>query len=398
MKEMLGMDAYKETKEKSGDAGLQTKKLVVGYDKLPLIKEIDLSVRRGEILTLIGPNGSGKSTILKTITKQLQSLGGAVYLEKEDMRDLKNSEVSKRLSMVMTERLRTELMTGRDVVASGRYPYTGRFGVLSKEDWRKVDEAIALVHAGEVQHQDFMKISDGQRQRLMLARAICQETDVLILDEPTSYLDMGFKMDILANIRALARERHMAIIMSLHELDLAAKVSDVIACVRGDHIDRMGTPEEIFADDYVQQLYGVPSESFNPVTGEMFIGADRERKGSESVRVFVIGGAGAGIPVYNRLSRQDIPFAAGILQENDMEFATAKALAAEVIWERAFHPVSPECEARARALIDDCEICICAVYSFGPQNEANERLMRYALENGKLVREQVWVKGEIISN
>ena len=242
-------------KENEGElSAFSTEHLTVGYDKMPLIKDVNLQVRPGEILTLIGPNGSGKSTILKTITRQLKQIGGTVYLGKETMRGMGDNEVSRRLSMVMTERVRTELMSGREVVASGRYPYTGRLGILSPEDWEKVDEAIALVHAKEVQEQDFMKISDGQRQRLMLARAIAQDTKILVLDEPTSYLDMGFKLDILANIRLLARERNLAIVMSLHELDLAQKISDTIACVKGDRIDRIGTPEEIFAGDYVQKL------------------------------------------------------------------------------------------------------------------------------------------------
>ena len=258
-------------KENEGEfSAFSTEHLTVGYDKMPLIKDVNLQVRPGEILTLIGPNGSGKSTILKTITRQLKQIGGTVYLGKETMRGMGDNEVSRRLSMVMTERVRTELMSGREVVASGRYPYTGRLGILSPEDWEKVDEAIALVHAKEVQEQDFMKISDGQRQRLMLARAIAQDTKILVLDEPTSYLDMGFKLDILANIRLLARERNLAIVMSLHELDLAQKISDTIACVKGDRIDRIGTPEEIFAGDYVQKLYGVAKENFDPLTGQVF--------------------------------------------------------------------------------------------------------------------------------
>ena len=186
------------------DEQLTMRDLTVGYDRIPLIKNINLGVRPGEILTLIGPNGSGKSTILKTITKQLKTIGGSVFLGKESMRELTDSEISRHLSMVMTERIHTELLSGRDVVATGRYPYTGRLGILSQQDWKKVDEAIALVHAGEVQQQDFRRISDGQRQRLMLARAICQDTQVLILDEPTSYLDMGFKLDILTTIRMQA--------------------------------------------------------------------------------------------------------------------------------------------------------------------------------------------------
>ena len=386
---------------------IRTEHLTVGYDKTPLIGDVNLSVRPGEILTLIGPNGSGKSTILKTITKQLKKLDGTVFLGEASMDELKDSQISRRLSMVMTERLRTELMSGREVVASGRYPYTGRFGILSKEDWSKVDEAIALVHAGEVQDQDFMKISDGQRQRLMLARAICQDTKILILDEPTSYLDMGFKMDILTNIRMLARDKKMAVIMSLHELDLAQKVSDTVACVRGDRIDRIGTPEKIFAGNYVQELYGVADQSFDPVTGQIFLctgyqntrdfkDSDIENCSSKdfcsgsqvpdpvSSQIFVIGGAGSGIPVYNRLWRENIPFAAGILQENDVEYAAASALAACVFSEKAFFPVSEETFLRAKQMLGSCKTCICALTEFGPYNEKNRQLFEYAKKLGKI--------------
>lgn len=361
---------------------LTMRDLTVGYDRIPLIKNINLGVRSGEILTLIGPNGSGKSTILKTITKQLKTIGGSVFLGKESMRELTDSEISRHLSMVMTERIHTELLSGRDVVATGRYPYTGRLGILSQQDWKKVDEAIALVHAGEVQQQDFRRISDGQRQRLMLARAICQDTQVLILDEPTSYLDMGFKLDILTTIRMLARKKNLAVIMSLHELDLAQKISDTIACVKGDRIDRVGTPEEIFSGNYVQQLYGVKSRQFDPQTGQAFL--ERPEGAPE---VFVIGGGGTGLAVYNRLQRQNIPFAAGILQENDVEYAAASALAACVFSEKAFFPVSEETFLRAKQMLDDCDACICALTEFGPYNEKNRQLYEYAKKLGKVCAE-----------
>lgn len=364
------------------DEQLTMRDLTVGYDRIPLIKNINLSVRPGEILTLIGPNGSGKSTILKTITKQLKTIGGSVFLGKESMRELTDSEISRHLSMVMTERIHTELLSGRDVVATGRYPYTGRLGILSQQDWKKVDEAIALVHAGEVQQQDFRRISDGQRQRLMLARAICQDTQVLILDEPTSYLDMGFKLDILTTIRMLARKKNLAVIMSLHELDLAQKISDTIACVKGDRIDRVGTPEEIFSGDYVQQLYGVKSRQFDPQTGQAFL--ERPEGAPE---LFVIGGGGTGLAVYNRLQRQNIPFAAGILQENDVEYAAASALAACVFSEKAFFPVSEETFLRAKQMLGSCKTCICALTEFGPYNERNRQLFEYAKKLGKVCAE-----------
>lgn len=369
-----------ENRKQNESEQLTMQDLTVGYDRIPLIKNINLSVRPGEILTLIGPNGSGKSTILKTITKQLKTIGGSVFLGKESMGELTDSEISRYLSMVMTERIHTELLSGRDVVATGRYPYTGRLGILSDKDWEKVDEAIALVHAGEVQQQDFRRISDGQRQRLMLARAICQDTQILVLDEPTSYLDMGFKLDILTTIRILARKKNLAVIMSLHELDLAQKISDTIACVKGDRIDRVGTPEEIFSGDYVQQLYGVKPQQFDPQTGQAFL-----EKPEGAPEVFVIGGGGTGLAVYNRLQRQNIPFAAGILQENDVEYAAASALAACVFSEKAFFPVSEETFLRAKQMLDDCDACICALTEFGPYNEKNRQLFAYAKQRGLLI-------------
>ena len=190
---------------------------------------------------------------------------------------------------------------------------------------------------------------------------------------------MGFKLDILTTIRMLARKKNLAVIMSLHELDLAQKISDTIACVKGDRIDRVGTPEEIFSGNYVQQLYGVKPQQFEPQTGQVFM----ERP--EGIpEVFVIGGGGTGLAVYNRLQRQNIPFAAGILQENDVEYAAASALAACVFSEKAFFPVSEETFLRAKQMLDDCDACICALTEFGPYNEKNRQLFEYAKKLGKI--------------
>ena len=257
--------------QRKKESGIRLEDVAAGYGRKALLNHISLHVSPGNVLTLIGPNGAGKSTILKTVTRQLAELGGTIFLEGTAMSRMREEEVARTLAMVMTERLHPEFMTCREVVATGRYPYTGRLGILSAEDWKLVDDAMQLVHAGDTADRNFSQISDGQRQRVMLARAICQEPRILILDEPTSYLDMGFKLDILTTIRMLARKKNLAVIMSLHELDLAQKVSDTIACVKGDRIDRVGTPEEIFSGNYVQQLYGVKSRQFDPQTGQVFM-------------------------------------------------------------------------------------------------------------------------------
>ena len=172
---------------------LYTEGLSVGYKDVPLIRDITLGLKKGEILTLIGPNGAGKTTILKSLIRQLAPLGGAVFLDGRKTSTISGKEWSRKLSVVLTDRVRTELMTCEDVVATGRYPYTGRFGVLSKEDRRIVREAMELVHIAELSDRDFMQTSDGQKQRVMLARAICQEPELLVLDEGAWLLDLEKK-------------------------------------------------------------------------------------------------------------------------------------------------------------------------------------------------------------
>ena len=176
---------------------LRAENMTVGYGGVPLIRDIALSVSGGEILTLIGPNGSGKSTILKSLIRELALLGGTVYLDGRDSRRLSANETARTLAVMMTGRLTPERMTCWDVAAAGRYPYTGRLGLLGAEDREKVREALALVHAEDFADRDFACVSDGQRQRILLARAICQQPRVLVLDEPTSFLDIRYKLELL---------------------------------------------------------------------------------------------------------------------------------------------------------------------------------------------------------
>ena len=358
---------------------LRTEDLAVGYGGRPLIREIRLELARGQIMTLIGPNGAGKSTILKSVIRQLEPVGGAVYLDGRDMAGLSERETARRMSVLMTSHVRPELMTCEDVVATGRYPYTGRLGILGREDWEKVEECLALVQASDLAERDFSRISDGQRQRVLLARALCQEPEVLVLDEPTSFLDIRHKLELLAILKDMVRLRQLAVLMSLHELDLAQKVSDWVVCVRGDRIDRQGPPEEIFSAEYIMDLYGGTRGSYSALFGSL----ELERAAGEP-EVFVIGGGGAGIPVYRRLQRQGVPFAAGVLPENDVDFPVAAALAARVVAERPFQSVGEDAFRQARAVMDRCRRVVCPLERFGPVIENNRLLRDLARQAGKL--------------
>lgn len=358
---------------------LHTRDLSVGYGGRPLIREIRLELERGQIMTLIGPNGAGKSTILKSIIRQLELVGGAVYLDGRDMAKLSERDVSRRMSVLMTGHIHPELMTCEDVVATGRYPYTGRLGILTREDREKVAQCLELVHASELAGRDFSRISDGQRQRVLLARALCQEPEVMVLDEPTSFLDIRHKLELLAILKDMVRTRNLAVVMSLHELDLAQKISDYVVCVHGDAIERQGPPEEIFTADYMMELYGAARGSYNALFGSLELEAVQGEP-----RVFVIGGGGAGIPVYRRLQRLGIPFAAGVLQENDVDYPVAEALASLVVGEKSFCPVGEATFRQAAEIMERCETVLCPLAGFGPVNEKNRLLRNMAEEAGKL--------------
>lgn len=235
-------------------AGLYTEDLTIGYET-DLIGGISIKAEPGKIVTLIGPNGSGKSTLLKTITGELKKRGGLIFLD-GDNRDLMSAkEAAKKLSMVMTEKVRPELMTCKEVIESGRYPYTGMFGRLSNEDNEKVREAMEATETADLENRLFVRLSDGQRQRVLLARALCQEPDVLVLDEPTSFLDIRYKIDILTRIKQLAKSNNIAVIMSLHEPEIAMKLSDTVVAVGEGRVMRIGSVEEVFEEGFIRKLY-----------------------------------------------------------------------------------------------------------------------------------------------
>ena len=202
----------------------------------------------------------------------------------------------------------------------------------------------------------------------------------MVLDEPTSFLDIRHKLELLSTLKELVAERKLAVVLSLHELDLAQRVSDLVVCVHNNSIEKVGPPEEVFTEDYIARLYELPPGIYSAAYGSL------ELPGIPGPpKVFVIGGGGSGIPAYRRLRRQGIPFAAGILQEHDLDFPAAKALAVDVISSPAFQPMGEGAYTQALAVLKTCETVLCCCPGFGPDNDANRRLLNAAQEMGKPV-------------
>lgn len=352
----------------------------VGYQGKPLIKNINIAIQKGEIVTLIGPNGAGKSTILKSIARQLELLGGMVFLDGNSLMQISRKTLAQQMAVMLTDKVRTEMMTCRDVVAAGRYPYTGRFGMLTERDLEIVEEAMTLVHVADLQDQDFSKISDGQKQRVLLARAICQQPQIIILDEPTSYLDVRYKLEFLSVLQGLCKQKGMTVIMSLHELELAERISDRLICIKGDKVDRFGTPGEVFVQGYIRRLYEISAGSYDEENGMLEL---EPPKGSADV--FVIAGGGTGRMVYRRLQKEGKAFMTGILYPYDLDFPVARALAAEVVTAESFEPVPVSLLEQAKSRLAFCHTVICCKETFGSLEQYNQELLDFAKEIGKTI-------------
>lgn len=233
--------------------------------------DLSLSIRPGEIVMLMGPNGSGKSTLMHTMAGLLPPLAGEVQLGEKPLSSLTMKEVARQLSLVLTERIPAGNMDVWEVVTIGRYPYTGFRGVLSTEDERICEEALATCRLTELRERIFDTLSDGEKQRVMIARALAQETPLILLDEPTAHLDLPSRLEVTTMLRTLAHKLGKSILISTHELDLALGWADTIWLLDRSGAITAKAPEDLILDGDIERVFGDPRLRFDQERGEFSI-------------------------------------------------------------------------------------------------------------------------------
>lgn len=258
---------------------LQTCDLTIGYRvsrraDIVVAQSLSLMLKRGELVGLLGPNGAGKSTLLRTLAGMQNPLAGQVLLSGDDAHTMPSKTLAQRLSVVLTDRPNVGLMNGYGLVALGRHPYTDWTGQLSEYDEAVVRWAIDAVNAGDVADKPVMELSDGQRQKLMIARALAQESDVILLDEPTAYLDLPRRVETMQLLKHLAQETNRAILLSTHDLDLALRTSDTLWLIADGEI-RVGTPEDLVLSNAFEATFHSEGVTFDKRTGTFSLNAPR---------------------------------------------------------------------------------------------------------------------------
>ncbi len=251
---------------------LSTQDLAIGYPvsrhaPKVILADINISLKAGELVCLIGPNGAGKSTLMRTLAGMQPPLSGTVTLLGDDLRRLKPADLAKRLSIVLTERVDVGILSAYALVALGRYPYTGWMGDLTAADEAIVRWAIESVGAVDLAGRNVQELSDGERQKIMIARALAQEPALMLLDEPTAFLDLPRRAEILAMLRRLARETGRAILLSTHDLDLALRTADRIWLLPKGGPLSSGAPEDLVLSGAFEAAFHSEGVTFDAATG-----------------------------------------------------------------------------------------------------------------------------------
>lgn len=237
---------------------LETKNLSIGYrDKKKdhvVQSEVNLKINRGELIAVLGRNGIGKSTLLRTLTKVQSSLEGEVLIDNKELRNSDLPELSKKLSVVLTERLPDSQLTVFELVALGRQPYTNWIGKLSEEDIDQVNWSLEQTETSEFAEKHFYELSDGQLQRVMIARALAQDTDIIILDEPTAHLDMHHTIKIFELLKKLVKESGKTIILSSHQVNLAIQYAEQLILMTEKEV-MSGTSSQLISSKSFHKLF-----------------------------------------------------------------------------------------------------------------------------------------------
>lgn len=239
---------------------LKTKSLSIGYEGKTVVSDINVTLNEGDIIALVGPNGAGKSTLFKTFSTHIKPVGGTIALFGKDLSAISPKERAKLLGIVLTERPDDMFMKVYDVVAAGRYPYTGMFGKLSENDEKEIKVSLELVGVNHLIDRVFNTLSDGEKQKVMIAKAIAQNTPIIMLDEPTAFLDYPSKIELFSLLKKLAKEQHKAILFSSHDLELLLRYTDNLWIIAKNQPFAAGKSSELLKNNVIKKYFNLKNE------------------------------------------------------------------------------------------------------------------------------------------
>ncbi len=361
------------------------------YGSRPALRDVTFSVRAGEVVGLIGPNGSGKTSAIRMASRTLRPTAGEVRIGGRDPYAMRSREAARLVAVVPQEVSPTFAFTVLEIVLMGRSPYLSALGGGSPEDYRRAREAMEMAGVHHLGDRPIDQLSGGERQRVMLAQALAPDAPVLLLDEPTTHLDLRHVVGILGRLRALAAGGR-AILAVFHDLNLAAGLCDRLVALDGGRVVAEGVPDEVLTPGFVRAVYGVeveivphvltgrPAVMLAPAPGPAGRGARPDLP-----RAHVVGGAGRGAPLMRALAERGFEVTAGVLHVTDTDTEVAERLNLERVTVPPFSPVDPGAQSEVEAMMTRADVVIVADAPYGPGNLGNLRAVLRAADRGARV-------------
>ena len=360
------------------------------YGSIKALENITFSVKEGEFLGVLGPNGSGKTTLLRAISRTLKPRVGTVFLNDIDIYDMKSKEVARNVAVVPQEAIATFDFTALDIVLMGRNPYIDRFRMESREDLAIAKRVMELTNTWHLADRRVNELSGGEKQLVIIARALTQEPKVLLLDEPTTHLDINHQIEIMDLLREICKEKELVVLAVFHDFNLATRYCDSAMLLNSGRIFSIGPIDTVLTDENIKKVFQVNMiVKRHPITNLLYIvplSTSRPKiPPSKDIIVHIICGGGTGSPIMETLLEHGYGVTTGVLNTLDTDYDTACTLGIPVVNEAPFSPITEEAHKANLARMDEASAIIVGNVPFGYGNLKNLEAAKVALERGKTI-------------
>jgi iron complex transport system ATP-binding protein len=361
--------------------------ITAGYGPRAVVEGVSLQVEPGEVVGLVGPNGSGKTTLVRVASRALRPRAGRVMIGRRDLHEVGSREAARLVAVVPQEITAVFPFTVLEMVLMGRAPHRRAWGGSDGNDWARVREAMEAANVQHLADRPFQDLSGGERQRVILAQALAQGAPILLLDEPTTHLDVRHVLDVIAVVRGLVAGGDVGALAIFHDLTLAAATSDRMYAVAGGRIVAEGSPGAVVTPSLLREVYGVEADvHVDAATGRPVVSLGRlpsSRTPSEGMpRVHVVGGAGRGASLMRALAERGLDVSAGVLHGSDTDADTAERLNLVRVSVPPFSRIDAASAAECLGLMERAGLVVVADAPYGPGNVENLRLALAAAERG----------------
>ena len=352
---------------------LRVNNIACRYEGTNVLEDIDFSATAGDFIGVIGPNASGKTTLLKSISKILKPHTGVVLLNERDVYALKSTEMAKNLAVVPQESVISFAFTALEIVLMGRTPHLNRFEVESTKDLIIAKKAMQLTNSWHLCERPINTLSGGEKQRVIIARALAQEPKVLLLDEPTGHLDINHQIEILDLIKRLNKEEEMIVIAVFHDLNIASQYCQRLILLNKGRIFAAGRASDVLTRENIEKVYGIKvTVKQDDFSGRLLIHPQRKSMIKEAkAKVHIIAGSGSAASLMNQLVEDGYNVSLGVINVGDSDYTTAKALELDAVEEKPFSHITEESYEKNLELIRQVDYVILTNIPIGFANIKN---------------------------